>query len=103
MAGPPSPEKPFWPLPATVVISWDCRVDLANAVVGGVGEVEVAVGVEDDVEGLVELGLGGGSAVAAVAGLTGADGGADGCLQPEVSCREMGSRFSSKHAEFRRA
>ena len=48
-------------------------IDLPNAVVKGVGDVKVALGVECDVERLVEASLDGGAAVAAIAGLARTD------------------------------
>ncbi len=74
--GQSSPEKPWVPLPAMVVMR-PVVVDLADAMVAGVGDVEVFCWIEGEGRGEVELGGGGGGVVAGEAGGGSRDGGDD--------------------------
>src|SRR5882724_9570617 len=65
VAGPPSPLKPGAPFPATV--SDHSVRDFAYAVVAPVCNIQVAGGVHGDAQRIVQLGLGGGPAIAAEA------------------------------------
>ena len=77
VARPLSPEKPGVPVPAMVVMMPVVTVELADAVVVGVGEVEIVDGVEGEALRGVELGGGGGAVVAGEALCAGAGDGGD--------------------------